>query len=85
MKEALTQLVNNSIQSNKTGQSVAAVAAGTGLATFLEVLNPILGFVATIFGITVSIAFIISKRRSDKREEEKHSMEMKLLQRQLDE
>ena len=85
MKEIITQMATDSVQSQRIAQSLAAVTASSGVATFLEILTPIVGLLAASFGAILSVAFFLSNRKRNKREEEKHSIEMKLLLKQLNE
>ena len=53
----------------KVGATVSAITATTGAAAFLEVMTPIMGFIASAVGICLSIIFIYNAIRKNKREE----------------
>jgi hypothetical protein len=85
VKELITHHATTALQSDKVAQSAAAVIMGTGVAAILEWVTPVIGLLTAISGLILSIVFIRSKRKSDRRAEEKHQTEMKILNKQLEE
>jgi hypothetical protein len=84
MKELIAQHASTALQSDKIAQGVAAVTASTGLATFFNLITPVVGVLTGVCGLILSVVFIISKRKSDRREEEKHQIEMAILKKELE-
>lgn len=68
----------------KIGISVAFATWSSGLATFLEWIPIGMGKLATVIGILLSMALIYTHLRKTIRDDEKHEVEMKLLNKQLE-
>jgi len=60
--------LSDSIQA-KVGAATSAVTTLTGLSTFLEIINPLLGVIASAVGICLSIVFIYNAIKKNQREE----------------
>jgi hypothetical protein len=65
----LKDVIHDSAIQLKVGATVSAATATTGAAAFLEVMTPIMGFIASAVGICLSIIFIYNAIRKNKREE----------------
>ena len=57
----------------------SATTVGSGTATWLEWVPSDIGKLATIIGIILSTVLIYTHLKKQKREEEKHNLEMEIL------
>lgn len=90
MKDLIGQFASDAASNPKI---VAAAVAGTtltGTTTFLEILPGLVGGLASLTGLILSIVFIVVTIKRDKRErveshraDEKHQIEMELLLKKL--
>lgn len=64
----MSDIIQNSAAQLKVAATVSAATVTTGISTFLEVVTPIIGFIASLTGLCLSIIIIYNAIRKDKRE-----------------
>lgn len=64
-------------ENDKTTYIVSGAIGAAGTMTWLDVITPIVGLIASILGILVACVIIYTRIRKDKREGEAHKAEMK--------
>jgi hypothetical protein len=70
------RLVGEALNNSRAGTGTSVFTTGSGLATVFELLPYTLGILATLLGIAVSIVILVTHLA-------KHRLEMKLLDKQL--
>ena len=78
MKNFLAQIASDASQSPKIATTVSIATTGSGISTFLEIVPAYAGTVATLMGIILSSVLIVTHLK-------KHKLEMRLLNRKLEE
>lgn len=76
----MLRIVTDVAQSTKTAASVSGATITSGVATVMEWIPEYIGVLATLSGLVLSIVLIVTHIKKWKREEEKHKIEMKILE-----
>lgn len=83
--EIVMSIIQDSIQqisqSAKIAAATSAGTAGTGALTWLEWIPTDIGKLGVLVGIVLSTVLIRNHFKKDKREDEKHKLEMEILKR----
>lgn len=84
MRNITMQLLSDAGQSPKVAASVSTATAGSGVATFLNLIPAEVGKLATLVGIALSLVLIITHLVKAYRDGKKHKLEMEILKRTLE-
>lgn len=83
MKNIIQDSIQQISESAKVAAATSATTAGSGMATWLEWIPSDIGKLATLIGLTLSIVLIYTHLKKYKREEEKHKLEIEILEKKV--
>lgn len=84
MINSLIQRAAAMTESPKIAVSVASATWSSGLAAAFEVIPEDMGKLSAVVGIVLSIVLLITHIKKDRRDTEKHTLEVLLLKEQLE-
>jgi len=84
VKDTITPLLSDAVQSPKIAVVVSTVTTGSGLGTFLDLIPADIGKLATLIGILLSTILIVTHLVKSYRDGKEHNVEMEILKRKLE-